>query len=59
MQIHDELVFDVPFEESNELVGLVKEKMENVLQLDVPVRVDIKKGRNWLEMEAVNIRGVE
>lgn len=59
MQIHDELVFDVPSEESNELVGLVKEKMENVLQLDVPVRVDIKKGRNWLEMEAVNIRGVE
>lgn len=57
MQIHDELVFDVPSEESNELVGLVKEKMENVLQLDVPVRVDIKKGRNWLEMEAVNIRG--
>lgn len=59
MQIHDELVFDVPSEESNELVGLVKEKMENVLQLDVPVRVDIKKGKNWLEMEAVNIRGVE
>jgi DNA polymerase-1 len=51
LQIHDELVFDVPNKEVNELVDLVRDRMENVMQLDVPIRVDIKKGRNWLEME--------
>ena len=50
LQIHDELVFDVPAKELKELVGLVKDKMENVLKLDVPIRVEIKKGKNWLEM---------
>ncbi|MEK6727453.1 MAG: DNA polymerase I [Candidatus Omnitrophota bacterium] len=53
MQIHDELVFDVPHQESGELAELARERMENVLKLDVPIRVDIKKGKNWLEMEPV------
>jgi len=51
IQIHDELVFDVPGEEMEEFVDLVRDKMENVLKLDVPIKVDIKKGKNWLEME--------
>ena len=51
LQIHDELVFDVPEKELDELVGLVKDRMENVLKLEVPIKVDIKKGRNWLETE--------
>jgi len=53
MQIHDELVFDVPHRELNELVGLARERMETVLKLDVPIRVDIKKGRNWMDLEEV------
>jgi len=53
LQIHDELVFDCPAKELNELTKLVKYRMENVLKLDVPIRVDMKKGRNWLEMEEV------
>ncbi len=53
IQIHDELVFDVPQEETGLFVGLARDKMENALKLDVPVKVDIKKGRNWLEMEEV------
>jgi DNA polymerase-1 len=53
LQIHDELVFDVPHEELEELSRMVKDKMENVLKLDVPIRVDIKKGKNWLEMEEI------
>jgi DNA polymerase-1 len=53
LQIHDELVFDVPHQELKELIGLAKERMENVLKLDVPVRVDIKKGINWLDMEEI------
>lgn len=51
LQIHDELLFDLPKEELHTLVTLARERMENVLQLDVPIRVDIKKGHNWLEME--------
>lgn len=53
IQVHDELVFDMPQQEEGLFVGLVRERMENVLKLDVPVKVDIKKGRNWLEMEEV------
>jgi len=50
LQIHDELVFDLPLAELNVLCCLVKDKMENVLELDVPIRVDMRKGENWLEM---------
>ncbi|MDD5130404.1 MAG: DNA polymerase I, partial [Candidatus Omnitrophica bacterium] len=50
LQIHDELVFDLPVSELNVLTELVKNEMENVVKLDVPIRVDIKKGANWLEM---------
>jgi hypothetical protein len=49
LQIHDELVFELPNTELGELVKIAKECMENVLELKVPVRVDIKKGDNWLE----------
>ncbi|MCX5705321.1 MAG: DNA polymerase I [Candidatus Omnitrophica bacterium] len=51
LQIHDELVFDADKAELHELTALVRERMENVLKLDVPVKVDVKAGDNWLEME--------
>jgi len=51
LQIHDELVFNVPTNETKELIELVKDRMENVLKLDVPIKVEIKIGKNWLEME--------
>lgn len=50
LQIHDELLFDVAGDELDELAELVRERMENVLKLDVPIKVDLKQGRNWLEM---------
>jgi DNA polymerase-1 len=53
MQIHDELVFDVPQKEQDSFAYLVKERMENALKLDVPVIVSMKKGKNWLDMEDV------
>ncbi|MEK6567667.1 MAG: DNA polymerase, partial [Candidatus Omnitrophota bacterium] len=53
MQIHDELVFEVPEAELEAVSGLVRDKMENVHKLDVPVKVNIKKGKNWQEMELV------
>ncbi|MFA4989634.1 MAG: DNA polymerase I, partial [Candidatus Omnitrophota bacterium] len=51
LQIHDELLFDLPEDELQDLIALARDRMENVLKLNVPVRVDIKKGHNWLEME--------
>jgi len=51
MQIHDELVFDLPEKELKELAALAKDRMENVLKLSVPIIVDIKYGQNWLDME--------
>lgn len=53
LQIHDELVFDVPNKELNGFIPIVKDRMENVLRLDVPIKVVIKKGKNWLELEEV------
>jgi DNA polymerase-1 len=53
LQIHDELVFDVPNKELDALVDLVKDIMENVLKLNVPIKVTIKKGKNWLQMQEV------
>ncbi len=53
LQVHDELVFDVPDDELKDLCGLVRECMEHVLVLDVPIKVDMKKGKNWLQMEAL------
>jgi DNA polymerase-1 len=51
LQIHDELLFDVETKEIEEFISLIKDKMEHVLRLDVPIRVSIKKGKNWLTME--------
>ncbi|MBM3243648.1 MAG: DNA polymerase I [Candidatus Omnitrophica bacterium] len=53
LQVHDELLFDTPVTELDSLVKLVRNKMEKVLKLEVPVVVDIKEGPNWLEMAAV------
>jgi DNA polymerase-1 len=53
LQIHDELVFDLPVKELDVLARIVKEEMEQVKKLDVPIKIDMKKGKNWLDMEAV------
>ncbi len=49
LQVHDELVFDIRKDELDELQPLIKEKMENALKLNVPVKVDLGIGKNWLE----------
>jgi len=53
LQVHDELVLEVPEDESDTVAPLVKEIMEGALQLDAPLKVDVKVGVNWLEMEPV------
>lgn len=49
MQVHDELVFEVPLEEKDEVIRLVKGEMEGVGELAVPLKVDIGLGENWDE----------
>jgi DNA polymerase I len=49
MQVHDELVFEVPEEERAPLMDLVRQEMEGVASLKVPLKVDIAVGRNWDE----------
>ena len=49
LQVHDELVFEVPEAKVKETVALVKEAMESAAVLDVPLVVDAKTGANWDE----------
>mgnify|MGYP001332712683 FL=1 len=49
LQVHDELVFDVPAGEVEALTTLVREEMMQAMPLDVPLVVDIGVGKNWRE----------
>jgi DNA polymerase-1 len=52
LQVHDELVLEVPEDEVDAVASLVRGIMEGAFQLDAPLKVDVKVGKNWLEMEA-------
>jgi len=49
MQVHDELVLEVPLAEKEEVMDIVKKEMEGVVKLKVPLVVDIAAGANWDE----------
>lgn len=49
LQVHDELVFDVPKDELEFLQELVKDSMENIVELKVPLLVETGYGKNWVE----------
>jgi DNA polymerase-1 len=49
LQVHDELVFDVPREELEQVQVVVREAMEHAVQLEVPLVVDMATGESWLE----------
>ena len=49
VQVHDELVFDVPNNEVEIMGKLIKDVMENVCRLSVPLKVDIEYGKTWYE----------
>jgi len=51
LQIHDELVFEVLPEETDTVKELVSRIMPNALDLRVPLKIDLKSGKNWAEME--------
>ena len=49
LQVHDELIFDVPESELDEVKELVKDTMENIYELSVPLKVGMDFGKNWYE----------
>jgi DNA polymerase-1 len=49
LQVHDELVFEVPEAEAEAVKPLIREEMEGVMPLAVPMRVELALGRNWSE----------
>jgi DNA polymerase-1 len=51
LQVHDELVFEVPKDELELMCQLVPEIMSNGIELSIPLKVDVKTGVNWGEME--------
>ena len=51
MQVHDELIFEVPANTLKETALFVKNKMQNAVKLRVPLLASAKAGKNWYEME--------
>src|SRR3990167_3603815 len=51
LQVHDELVFEVPDKEVEQVKPIIKDLMENTFKLSVPVEVEIKIGQNWGQMK--------
>ena len=49
LQVHDELVFEAPVQELDTVIPMIREEMEGVCALAVPLKVEIRKGRNWGE----------
>ncbi|MFK0729958.1 MAG: DNA polymerase I [Gloeotrichia echinulata GP01] len=49
LQVHDELVFEVPHQEWEELQPQIKSVMEDAVKLSVPLVVDVRAGENWME----------
>jgi len=51
LQVHDELVFEVPEDEVDAMKKLIRGHMENVRELEVPLLVEIGVGANWRDLE--------
>lgn len=55
LQVHDELLFECEEGCKEEVAKIIKDKMENALELSVPVVVDLKVGKNWGEMSPLKV----
>jgi DNA polymerase-1 len=51
LQVHDELLFEVPANETAEVEALVRAEMEGVIKLKVPLVADLAFGPNWRDMK--------
>ena len=50
LQVHDEMIFEVPFEEVEQMTNLVRSCMENAYKLSIPLKVGLETGSSWGEM---------
>ncbi len=55
LQVHDELVLEVPEEELEPVARLVRSLMENAFALDASLKVDVTVGKNWEQMEGYQV----
>ena len=53
LQVHDELLFEIPPEELASSQKIIKTLMETAIALSIPVVVDLKAGKNWSEMTPI------
>ncbi len=53
LQVHDELVFEVPTKEVKKVAKAIKEIMERVFKLSVPLEVDVSLGNNWRDLKKI------
>ena len=53
LQVHDELIFNVPEPELDTMKELVRRQMEHAVELSVPLTVDVKAGHDWYAMEEI------
>ena len=53
LQVHDELIFEVPPHEISGLIVILRECMEHAVELDVPLKIDVNVGFDWYDMERV------
>jgi DNA polymerase-1 len=53
LQIHDELVFEAPASEIETLAAIVRKAMTEAIAFEVPIKVDIGRGANWLDVETI------
>ncbi len=59
LQIHDELIFEVPTTQLNQTADLVRSHMQSAIELSVPLEVTVKIGRNWYDVELMNEESIE
>lgn len=59
LQIHDELIFEVRKRDLRRVSALVRDHMENVIELSVPLEVTLKSGRNWYDVEPIGDEAFE
>lgn len=55
LQVHDELVFEVPKKELKEVAKMARQIMEECFPLSVPIKVDLKSGPNWADTAPINV----
>ena len=54
LQVHDDLLLEVPKEEENVIINMLKYEMEHAIKLNVPLLVEVKTGTNWADLTAIS-----